>query len=361
MRAIAIDVAVGQIRAALVSQGSDTVEYEHIDRPAQADALTLPETCGRIGVIGEAVLQEAQLEWSQIAGIGIALPGPINRNGVMGPSGIIPTWQGQSVIQHVRMKFPALGASRIALVNDANASALGESLFGAGMNARHVDLVYFVVRAGIGAGIIVDGTLHLGANGNAGEWGHVVVDPDGPHCEGCGRQRGCLETLASGNAMAAFAVERFRKGKLLALLDAALARGPAGDVNQADGGGYAVFSLPEVAGGIPHAVWASDALEADRLGDPEARQIVHDAGTALGKAVVQAIQILNPHMIVIGGVAHGNTTYLNAAMSWAAAHCDPGNFGSVTIQYAIQPQENTLLGLAEAVFSLPVNRTVSGS
>lgn len=363
-KAIAIDVGVGQIRAGLVTQGSGIIEFEHIDRPTHAQELLLPSTCSRIEAIGNAVYQaaheKAQLEWDHIAGIGIALPGPINSNGVMGRSGILPTWQGQNVLQNIRPKFPSLGGARIALVNDANAGALGEAKWGIGQHMHPVDLVYYVVRAGIGAGIIVGGSLHIGANGNAGEWGHVVVDPTGPDCEGCGLQRGCLETLASGNAMATRAVQGFPKGELFSLQDAALARGPVVDQNQIDGGGYAVFTLPDVGGGVPHAVWASDVLLADRQGDPEARQIVKDAGTALGKAIMQAIQILNPHMIAIGGVVHGNPTYFAAATAWVKDHCDPVNFGVVTIQYAYQPDDNTLLGLAEAVFALPINRSLAG-
>ena len=81
--------------------------------------------------------------------------------------------------------------------NDANAGALGELTFGAGKGCRH--LVYYNIGTGIGAGIIIDREIYRGANGNAGELGHVPVLPDGPLCD-CGN-RGCLEALCSGTAI----------------------------------------------------------------------------------------------------------------------------------------------------------------
>lgn len=82
----------------------------------------------------------------------------------------------------------------IRMANDANCFAVSEALDGGGAGRRVVFGV--ILGTGVGGGVVVDGTVHDGPNGNAGEWGHVVLEPDGPLCY-CGRT-GCVETFLSG-------------------------------------------------------------------------------------------------------------------------------------------------------------------
>ncbi len=86
----------------------------------------------------------------------------------------------------------------LAMANDANCFALAEARFGAGRGASVVAGI--ILGTGMGGGIVIDGRVHEGPQGIAGEWGHVVLDPQGPPCY-CGR-RGCLETFLSGPGMA---------------------------------------------------------------------------------------------------------------------------------------------------------------
>lgn len=154
--------------------------------------------------------------------------------------------------------------------NDANVGALGELTFGAGRGCRH--LVYYNIGTGIGAGIIIDGEIYRGANGNAGELGHVPVLPDGPLCE-CGN-RGCLEALCSGTAIG-------RRGE------------------------EAVRTQPGRGGGIRKAaggpVTARAVFDAARAGDPLARDLVSETCRYLGMGVAAAMNALAPEAIVIGG------------------------------------------------------------
>ena len=125
-----------------------------------------------------------------LIGAGLALPGTIAQpDGVVGPSSTLPRWSGVAAAAELgrRLGLP------VSADNDANLGALGEAAFGAGRRAQ--DLIYVKVTTGIGAGLIVEGGLHRGTAGRAGELGHVRVRPDGPVCR-CGR-RGCLETFAA--------------------------------------------------------------------------------------------------------------------------------------------------------------------
>ena len=154
--------------------------------------------------------------------------------------------------------------------NDANAGALGELTFGAGRGCRH--LIYYNIGTGIGGGIIIDGEIYRGANGNAGELGHTPVLPDGPLCD-CGN-RGCLEALCSGTAIG-------RRGE------------------------EAVRRQPRRGGGIRNAaagpITAKAVFDAARTGDGLALELVNETCRYLGMGVAAAMNALAPDAIVIGG------------------------------------------------------------
>lgn len=165
----------------------------------------------------------------------------------------------------------------VLLENDANAAALGENWVGAGAGTRH--MICVTVGTGIGGGLILGGRLHRGAGGFAGEVGHLRVAEDGPLC-GCGRH-GCLEAVASATAMA-------REGA--ALLARRLASGTGHDT-----------PLGRLAEGDPARVNTRMLFEADRQGDGGAAEIINRAARFLGLGLAQAVNLLNPEVIVIGG------------------------------------------------------------
>jgi len=155
------------------------------------------------------------------------------------------------------------------LLNDASAAALGEYTFGAGKGVRH--MLYITVSTGIGGGLVLDGRLYGGAQGLAGEVGHITIESQGPPCK-CGN-RGCWEALASGTAMAREARELI-KGSPDSLL-AGMAR------------------REELTAELVH--------EAALKGDEVARAIIHRAGSYFGIGLAALVNIFNPELLVIGG------------------------------------------------------------
>src|SRR3984893_10961763 len=133
----------------------------------------------------------------EISGIGIGSP----RWGYSfavecGDVDFLPTWKGCNPVDDLARAFDV----RVALENDGDAAALGETAWGAGRGKQR--LIYVTVGTGIGGGIILDGKLYRGVDRSHPEVGHHVIDASGPDCT-CGF-RGCWEALATGPAMAAW-------------------------------------------------------------------------------------------------------------------------------------------------------------
>ncbi len=125
--------------------------------------------------------------------VGVSAPGPVDAaSGMLLHPPNLPGWGEVALGPRLA---EALGAP-VRVENDANAAALAEWRFGAGRGTR--DLVYLTMSTGIGGGLVLDGRLHRGAWGGAGEVGHVPIVPDGRECA-CGRH-GCLEAYCGGLA-----------------------------------------------------------------------------------------------------------------------------------------------------------------
>jgi len=220
----------------------------------------------RVRSVLEKVLGEAEgLKSGKVAGIGLALPAPVFSSDAAGfspPS--YPGWGRFEIVEKVRQEY----GLPVVADNDANASALGEHLFGAGRGVRQ--MLYVIVHRGVGGAVVVDGALYRGANGGAGELGHTLVDIDGPRC-GCGRY-GCLEALVGR---------------------AAIARRAARALKLAGG--------RELAGKEPEQVTAGDVIEAARAGDGLARGVLEEAGRYLGIGIANAVNLLDPELVVVGG------------------------------------------------------------
>jgi glucokinase len=155
--------------------------------------------------------------------------------------------------------------------NDANVAALAEFLFGAGRGARNV--VMLTIGTGIGGGLILDGEIYRGSIGAGAELGHIVVKEDGPPCQGNCPNHGCVETYASGTAIA-------REGTAAAEreLDSAL--------------GKALAEGPIVGRTVTELAIKGDAL---------ASEVVAEAGRYLGVALASLANIFDPDVILIGG------------------------------------------------------------
>lgn len=146
--------------------------------------------------------------------------------------------------------------------NDVNTLTIAEKWFGAGQQVDHFLTV--TIGRGVGLGIVVNGEFYRGAGGGAGEFGHIVVDPQGPSCH-CGK-RGCLESIVSEPGLVQAANEAFRRGDLAA---------PVESVEQ--------------------------LLALVKQGNPAAQAIFTQAGAILGQAVANLINLFNPQRIILGG------------------------------------------------------------
>ncbi len=156
--------------------------------------------------------------------------------------------------------------------NDANAAALAEHRAGAARGFR--EAVVLTLGTGIGGGLILRGELYRGAVGAAAELGHMVIDADGPPCQGSCPNRGCFEALASGTALGreALRIARQRQDSRL---------------------GKALEQGRDVAGPL--------VTELAYDGDPAALEVIQLIGERLGIAIGNFVNIFNPEVVVVGG------------------------------------------------------------
>lgn len=247
---VAVDIGASHTTAAIADLNGTILAQRHGDLPV---TLGPEEVLSWIADAVPELMAESGLERDRIAAVGIGVPGPVEYStGRPARPPIMPGWDGFDVPgwvqQHLRVP--------VLVDNDVNIAALGEQAM-AWQTTKH--LVFVKVATGIGAGIISGGRLVRGAEGIAGDLGHVRVarEPDVPcHCG----NTGCLEALASGPAIA----------RTLA------------------------------AQGI-EAHTGSDVVALVKAGNLDAIQAVRQAGRDLGEVLTASVSLLNPSVIVIGG------------------------------------------------------------
>ena len=291
---VAIDLGGTQVRVAVL-RGSTLVS--RISEDTGADS-TPGRLIPRIYHAIQEALDKSCSELDQITGIGIGVAGPLDsRRGIVFAAPNLSGWHNISLrdIFQERYHMP------IFVENDANAAALGEYMFGAGRGCK--DLVYLTISTGIGSGVIVNGQIVGGTSGTAGELGHMTVDWRGGPCN-CGNI-GCLESIASGTAIARRAQEAIgeERGRELLAFARALQQ-YTGESGQLD---------PPVQNCMnhKHCAHARD-VEAPPMsartvwlaaqdGIPLAFSLIKEAAEALGIGLVNIIHIFNPEMIILGG------------------------------------------------------------
>ncbi|MFD8498571.1 ROK family protein [Amycolatopsis sp. NPDC059657] len=227
---------------------------------ADVPALGLPRGMDELALLAERVLPA---DGRRPVGVTISVPGLVDSAASVLRFAPTLRWRDAEIadLMAARLRLPA---DAIAVDNEANLGAIGESVAGAGIGVR--ELFYLSGGIGVGAGLISAGSVLRGARGFAGEVGHVAVDPNGDQCP-CGRA-GCLETKAG----------------LAAVLRAAA---PPGD------------SLHDPALGVDGRV----TLLRERVlrGDRRAATAVLELGVALGIALSTVVDVLDPDVVVLGG------------------------------------------------------------
>lgn len=292
---VGVDLGGTQVRVAVL-QGATL--------RARVDLLTgenpLPDRLfPRIYDAIQQACAQAGTRSEQIAGIGIGSPGPLNsETGVVFDPPNLPGWHNVPL----RDLFARHHGLPVVVENDANTAALGEYLFGAGRGSRN--MVYLTVSTGIGGGVILDGKILGGVSGTAAELGHITIDRHGERCN-CGNI-GCLESIASGTAIARRAKElmaedpdflRWIQEKWLshAAMVEHMGEGEASDWN--------TFVDARLIG------------EAAAEGNAGACEIMNTAAEALGIGLINVLHIFNPELIILGGgVAQAGALLIEPAL-----------------------------------------------
>ncbi len=201
-------------------------------------------------------------------GFGVGIPGTLTRDGRIDVlPNFAPGWRGVAVAERLERSCGLPGV----VVNDAHAFILAEARVGAAAGARSAFGV--TLGTGVGGGLVIDGRVHLGASGNAGQFGHHVFDAHGPRC-GCG-SHGCIETYASAPALVASVMRPFVQG--------------------------AVPALVRLAGGRLEAVTPALIAAAAAAGDPICREALERLALVLGVGLADVATLMSPECIVIGG------------------------------------------------------------
>lgn len=281
---IAVDLGGTQIRTAVLRGATLLSRIGLLTGANPTPERILP----RIFDAVQQALDEAGTTLDQIAGIGIGAPGPLNSHtGVVYAPPNLPGWESVPLGDIFFEKFNV----PIFVENDANAAALGEYMFGAGQGTT--EMVYLTVSTGIGGGVISGGKLLEGISGTAGELGHMAVDWRGERCN-CGNY-GCLESIASGTAIARAANAAIARGEGKALVEFALTHPDMYEHKEAN------TPIDSEATDSPIHVNARTVSLAAKAGVPLAQQIISRAAEALGVGLVNVIHIFNPEVIILGG------------------------------------------------------------
>jgi glucokinase len=261
--AIGVDLGGTNLRFGLVREDEKIISRRRTGTmAAEGVDIVLERLTGGI----QTLARKAQADGMKIAGIGIGVPGIISaKEGIVRLSPNLPGWEDIPLRARLMESFQY----PVHVENDANAYALGEYWFGAGKGSSC--MVCITLGTGVGGGIILGGDIWRGADGMAGEVGHITVNPDGPLCP-CGN-RGCLERYSSATAV-------------IEMAHAAAA-----------GGGNTTLKDLKKSG----LITAEAVADAAKKGDRAACRIFFEAGKYLGIAIADLINLLNIECVVIGG------------------------------------------------------------
>lgn len=296
----AIGAKVTADHVAIVDVQLDGTVQTSTSQPFDA---TSPDALDRLcRILGSAV----EAHEGQLLGVGVGVPGSVDTQG----SGVVdaPTL-GWSDAQVGPMLRAALGVP-VLVDNDVNTLATAERIYGVGRH--HSSYLVLTIGRGIGCGIVIDGSIYRGANGGAGEIGHIPVSDDGPDCA-CGA-RGCLEAIVGD----------------VALVTEATARGVVSERGT-----------------------TADLLKAARADNVAALEIYRNAGVILGRALAGVIHTLDPEVVVILGEGVSAWSFWEQGFEQSfRRHLMPSRRG---IPFVVEPwtEDQWALGAASLVLGTP--------
>lgn len=265
-RGLLVTCALGALHIRVGVAALDGEVLAHVHR--EWDIARGPEqtVAAAFEMITEVVGQAPQ---APLWGVAVGVPGPVRfRNGRPVASSMMPGWSGYDVRGRFEKQFDV----PTWVDKDVNLLAVGE-------RRRHqapIDLIYFKIGTGIGAGLISEGHIHRGADGAAGDIGHARVVEEEVLCR-CGKT-GCLEAVASG-----WAIVR--------------------DAQQAIDDGAQGLLVERIAAGAELSAWLISMAADD--GDPLSLSLVQRSARLVGESIAVLVNVFNPSVIVLGGVVAG--------------------------------------------------------
>ena len=265
---------IGGTKSAVITALYENEEIEILDKKVIPTKGTPYEVIDALNALATEILGGKKPDR-----IGISCGGPLDsKKGVIMSPPNLPTWDNFPICDIIENYF----GTRPALQNDANAGAVAEWKFGAGKGFSNI--IFMTFGTGLGAGLILDGRLYDGTNGNAGEVGHIRLMDDGPIGFG---KNGSFEGFCSGGGLA-------QLGKMLA--EEAKAKGITPLYCKGD------------------EISAKTIAEAANMGDETAIAVYNLCGKMLGKGLSIIIDILNPQRIIIGSVFTRSENLLRDSM-----------------------------------------------
>ncbi|CAG1017759.1 glucokinase [Burkholderiaceae bacterium] len=262
---VLLGVALGATGLEVGVMSPDLQLLAHHSEPADVrdgPAIVL----SRIRTLMRELLKQCGAKARDVIAIGIGVPGPVDFElGQLVNPPLMPEWDAYSIRDDLRADY----AAPVFVDNDVNVMALGELWR---MQRGLQNFLVVKVGTGIGCGIVCHGQVYRGANGSAGDVGHICVDPNGPRCH-CGNL-GCVETMAAGPAIARAATEAATGGQSTLLAQMLAERG---------------------------ALKLQDVAQASRAGDVSANAIVQRSGALIGQMLASVVNFYNPSHVFIGG------------------------------------------------------------
>lgn len=272
-RRIGIDVGGTKALGVALDESGEVVAEERRETPRGENSLdplidVLADLARSLGFSGS---------------LGVGVPGLVTRSGVLRAA---PNLDGVADFEVGALVSERLG-SAVAVDNDATCATVAEWRLGVAVGTDNMILI--TLGTGIGGGMVANGALQRGLNGFAGEFGHMVVNPDGPRCP-CGR-RGCWERYASGSGLAMLAREAAT--------------------------GHRLKEVVRHAGGDPQAVRGEHVQAAAREGDKDALAVIDDFSRWVALGLSNLTNAFDPEMFVLGGgLAAAADLYLAPIIKW---------------------------------------------
>ena len=255
-RALVVAVDTTHTRIAVTDLGGTVLAQDEIDAPVdQGPVIVLDQ----IAAAMSALVERAGLHVEDLCGAAVSLPGPIDpESGRPSQPPILPGWDAYPVAEHLQAGLPG-DRDRLPVLtaNDADAAALGE--YATAGYSRSTLMCLVKVSTGIGTGLVINGRSYTGADGGAGDIGHVQISPSSDALCQCGRH-GCLAAVASGRAV-------------------------AHELTQ--------LGLPVASG--------REVRELLRVGNADAARLTQQAGRRIGEVMATVVCLLNPEVVLIGG------------------------------------------------------------